>query len=68
MNFLAEELSKAGFKRGLVIALPDFDEISALDEATLNKHGWFHVDALAKLIQKKKEIESGDTHQDVPGA
>ncbi len=37
----------------MVVLVDDFDDMKALDEATMNEHGWYHLDHLKRLLKRK---------------
>lgn len=61
---MADALGNAGLEKTVIFVVDDFDNIRALDESTMNKNGWFRVEALSKLINRKQESEIENTRDD----
>jgi hypothetical protein len=40
----AQYLGKTGRERCIVCVVADFDDLTVLDEAEMNKRGWYHID------------------------
>ena len=58
---VVEEISKAlgkmGYANVLIIVVEDFDDMTILNETAMNKHGWYHLKSLAKMMKLPSEIK-----------
>lgn len=54
---------------GMVLVVRDFDDIKVADEAEMNKHGWFHIEHMKRLLLRKKDEQRPDSpaDTDTPG-
>ena len=54
---IADALGRIGKKDIIIIVVDRFDDLSVLNETGMNKHGWWKIPQLAKLIHLKKDGE-----------
>lgn len=48
---ITNALGRMEMDKVLVIVVEDFSDLSLLNEADMNKHGWFRMKSLAKLVK-----------------
>lgn len=60
---IVRALGELGHKeKCLVVVVNRFDDLAVLDEKEMNKHGWYYLPQLKKLIHTKTDSE--ESHDD----
>src|SRR5574341_185551 len=54
---IADALGRIGKKDIVIVVVDNFTDLSVLNEKGMNKHGWFRIPQLAKLIHSKQDAE-----------
>ena len=54
---IADALGRIGKKDIIIIVVDRFDDLSVLNETGMNKHGWWKIPQLAKLIHSRQDGE-----------
>lgn len=47
---LAKTIGETRIKNVILVVVDSFDDVETLNEVEMNKRGWFHSDALARMI------------------
>ncbi len=52
LSGIVDALGRLGKKDIILIVVDDFTDLSVFSETEMNKHGWYHLPQLQKLIHK----------------
>lgn len=52
---MIDVLGKTGLDNIVVIVVDDLDDVKAIPEEVMNKHGWYRAEGLRNLVLRKKE-------------
>jgi len=52
---LSRSMGEAGIKEVVLLVVKDINDIANLDEATMNKYGWFHLPQLMKKLKVEEQ-------------
>lgn len=54
---IADAMGRLGLKDIILIVVDDFKDLSVLNQTEMNRHGWYHVPQLKKLVHLPKDAE-----------
>lgn len=57
---IADAMGRLGLKDIILVVVDRFDDLSVLNQKEMNKHGWYRVPQLQRLIHIPKDGEKGE--------
>jgi hypothetical protein len=60
-DILMDAIGRAGYKDVTLVLVEDMEDLSAINEASMTQHGWYHITALKKIVNREQLKQASET-------
>lgn len=63
-DILMDAIGRAGYKDVTLVLVEDMEDLSVLDESSMNQHGWYHITVLKRIVNKEKLKQASEINDE----